>query len=256
MRIIVLLLIMAALASAQGNLIDRAGKMRINDAFAEMESGQLTLRLSDAVTGNPLPDVKVTLGEIMPFYSESDGAARFNPPGDGEYPVRLEKDGYITAEFKIEIMAGSLFFNRFSMSRYLPPGQIRIVLDWDSEPPDLDAHLLKEGAYHISYHHKRTPADGSANLDRDDMDGKGPETITIRRFDTSATYRYYVHNFSDKYMSDSNRLGNSGATVKVYGDNRLLEMFRVPQGSGRYWHVCDLRDGKVTPVEQLNDQAE
>ncbi len=65
-------------------------------------------------------------------------------------------------------------------------GSIRIILDWDKSPNDLDAHLVKDGDYHISYRNKRVADDGAAQLDRDDMNGYGPETITINNVESNS----------------------------------------------------------------------
>ena len=70
-----------------------------------------------------------------------------------------------------EVIAGTIFWNRFTVSPNIEMGSIRIVLDWDKKPKDLDAHFVKEGDYHISYHNMKVSDDGSARLDRDDQNG-------------------------------------------------------------------------------------
>ena len=56
----------------------------------------------------------------------------------------------ISLKTEVQFMAGSfVLLNRFSVSRYSRPCRLRVVLDWDRAPLDLDAHLIKVGAYHI-----------------------------------------------------------------------------------------------------------
>jgi hypothetical protein len=52
----------------------------------------------------------------------------------------------------------------------------------------------------------------------------------------TATYTYYIHNFS---RNGSNGLSNSGAVVKVYFGNSTVAAyeFTVPAGSGYNWYV-------------------
>ena len=151
-------------------------------------------------------------------------------------------------------MAGTLFFNRFSVSPSLPLGSVRIVLDWGEKPRDLDAHLIKQNGYHISYRNKKISADGIAQLDRDDTDGFGPETITTSELDQNSIYYYFVHNYSNKNIASSTALSNSRAGVKVYGgDNQLLEVFQAPlKQMGNYWHVFKIVNDKLVPVMEIN----
>ena len=58
--------------------------------------------------------------------------------------------------------------------------EIRIILTWSNRPADLEAHLTSPNPdgcrYHCYYWNKTIP---DANLDLDDRNGYGPETITI-----------------------------------------------------------------------------
>ena len=139
-------------------------------------------------------------------------------------------------------MAGSLFFNRFSVSQMLTPGRLRVVLDWDRAPLDLDAHLIKVGAYHISYRKMRVYQD-QAKLDRDDRDGYGPETITIERVDPTARYRFYVHDYTR-----SSKMGDmSKAHVRVYSERGLEKTYVIPrQLKGDQWSVFELHQGEFS----------
>ncbi len=45
-----------------------------------------------------------------------------------------------------------IFDVHYSISPTLPADNLRVVLDWGDEPQDLDAHFVKRGGYHVSYH--------------------------------------------------------------------------------------------------------
>ena len=140
-----------------------------------------------------------------------------------------------------EVAAGMIYFNRFSVSKIMELGQIRIVLDWDNTPNDLDLHLEKVGQYHIAYHHKRVADDRSAKLDRDDVDGNGPETITITDVDDNASYICYVHDFTNRNIPDSEKLSKSKARISVYNDNQLEFVLDIPVGvAGTRWDAFQL----------------
>ncbi|MBN1540970.1 hypothetical protein JW992_02410 [candidate division KSB1 bacterium] len=221
----------------------------VDDAFRELDE-QLTLRFYHALTGQPIPNARVEIDSIGVFQTDQEGAAILPiPESDGVYRVVFSHADFIRSAFSIEIMAGTLFFNRFSVSPVLPVGTLRAVLDWGENPRDLDAHLVKAGHYHIAYHHKRVSDDGLARLDRDDRDGFGPETITINQVDGSADYTYYIHDYSHRDRPDSRHLSDSRATVKVFGNSdQLLYVLQVPVGqSGIYWPVFRIRDGRIVP---------
>lgn len=228
-------------------------KDRAEDVFREMEEGELTLRFINALTGDYVQGADVTIGG-NPYTTDHEGRVFFKANiEDGLVAVTFKKEGFITSEFDIEIMLGSVWQNRISVSPDMRPESIRIVLDWNRRPRDLDAHLIKEGGYHISYRNKLASEDGAAQLDRDDTNGEGPETITINRVDREGIYRYVVHNFSDSGNSRSKDLSNrSRATVRIYGDNRLMETHRITEDRrGTKWTVFQIRDGNLEVVNTV-----
>ncbi len=235
-------------------------KMRkeLDDAMVESEEGLLTLRFSDAETGNPVSQAAVDIAGIGKYTSDGLGIVRFPvPEKDGTYAVHVEREGYITVDFPVEIVAQTIFYNRFSLSKKMPVGQLRIVLEWDKKPADLDAHFEKEGGYHISYRDMTTSADGVARLDRDDRDGYGPETITVKHIDDRGKYRFLVHDYSDKNHPNATKLSDSKANVKVYGDNKLLNTFQITPGTeGIFWQVFTIEDGQVNPVNMIGKTVE
>ena len=214
-----------------------------NDAILELE-GRFTLYFLDAQTGRPIPDASVTFAGRRERTS-AEGCVRFPlPKGEGDSlmnatrEAHFERDGYATVKAELRFMAESVFFNRFSISRALPAGKLRVVLDWGDKPTDLDAHLVREGEYHISYRDMRSYKD-LAMLDRDDRDGFGPETVTIERLDTRAHYRFFVEDYTR-----SKRLKDSKAHVRVYTEQGLVKTFTVPANlSGDAWQVFELRGG-------------
>ncbi len=233
-------------------------KMRekMDDALIEIDEGLLTLRLHDAETGDPVGAAEVVITGIGTFKSDMLGKARFPlPPKDGTYAVHVECKDYITVDFPIEIVANTIFYNRFSLSKEMPIGQLRVVLEWDKKPTDLDVHFVKDGDYHISYRNLKVSDDGNAKLDRDDRDGYGPETITVKNIDERDSYNFYVHNYSNKDKTRSTYLANSKANVKVYGDNKLLETFQIPISSeGVYWEVFTITDGQINRVNVVRKE--
>jgi hypothetical protein len=254
MKIIALifsLLLVYTIADAQEKQVKF--KDKFDDAFEEEENQYLTLRFFNALTGNPINEASITINKMGEFETDAEGKARFPvPEEDGILLVRFECPKFISSNFKIEVIAGTLFFNRFSVSPVLDLKDIRIILDWEESPKDLDAHFVKENSYHISYHHTHVLSDGSGRLDRDDMDGYGPETITVRNIDDLTTYEYLVYDYSNKATTGSSALSKSKAMVKVYGQGHLLYMFHIPQASkGNKWSVFKIIEGQFIETNQI-----
>ncbi|NUN71069.1 MAG: hypothetical protein HUU02_15315 [Bacteroidetes bacterium] len=249
MRTIILTLFITAV-SLQAQITTKSA-----DIFEEMESGALTLRIHNAVNGRPVPGAVVVIGSVGEYVTDEEGKLLFPaPPEDGVLTATIAADGYITSAVPIEIMAGTLFFNRISISPVMDIKRVRIVVDWDKKPLDLDAHLVKQGAdgYHISYRNMRTLADKSGMLDIDAMRGYGPETITVNEISASSTYEYFIHDYSNAKNSSSAALSESKAMVKVYGEGKLLKVFTVPRKKeGTVWNVFTIERGHIREAGQL-----
>jgi hypothetical protein len=226
---------------------------KFDDAFEEEDNQNLTLRFFNALTGDPIEGASVTIQDMEKITTDEEGKVRFPvPDDDGFLQVHFECAKYITGDFNVEVIAGTLFYNRISVSPMLDLKDVRIVLDWDVAPGDLDAHFMKENGYHISYRNTKVLLDGRGELDRDDMDGYGPETITVRDIDDLGTYDFFVHDFSNKANATSSALSRSKAHVQVYGEGRLLYVFEVPQGSkGTKWAVFQIKEGQFIETNQI-----
>ena len=250
-----LTLILTAIIGFTLNTFPQIDKMRdqLNDVEAE-EQGLLTLRFFNAVDGQPVPDATIDIQDFKTFITDKEGKIRFHKKPDGVYPFSFKKDGFVTENNKFEIIAQTIFRNRFVVSPVIEMGAIRIVLDWDKKPDDLDAHFIKEGEYHISYRDKIISDDGNARLDRDDRDGYGPETITVKDIDENAEYTFYVKDYSNKDSKNSKALSKSKAMVKIYGDGKLLNIWQLNEKQkGNAWMVFTIQNGIIIPADEVKN---
>lgn len=139
-----------------------------------------------------------------------------------------------------------------SLSPALASGQIRIVLNWCDETPgavrDIDSYLQVPGGGDPVYFYNKTAS--GAQLDVDETDWKGPETITITSLG-SGTYSYYVNNYS--YRRNRLALGSSSVRVSVYKGTSLLRTYAVPSGNGLTYEVFRIVNGTLTDVKAYND---
>ena len=111
---------------------------------------------------------------------------------------------------------------------------LRVVLTWGQSPSDLDSHMIFPG--NNIYFNSKTGTD--AELDVDDPDSYGPETITLQKKHYGESYVYAVHDFSNRTNTGSTALSESQAKVFVYMGQSLVRTYYVPTNrTGNLWTV-------------------
>lgn len=219
----------------------------------EMDTENYTLRFLNALDGSPIKGATIDISGIGEFTTDVQGKIKFpRNIEDGFIEVSFEADGYISTSLAIEVIVGTIFNNRISVSPVMAMEWVRIVLDWGRNPKDLDAHFEKSGQYHVSFRNMKTAHDGICRLDRDDTQGFGPETITVKTIESEGNYEYWVHDYTNLADDNSKQLSKSGATVKVYGNGQLLNSFTVPADKrGNVWKVFEIRNGEIIPTNTI-----
>ena len=205
----------------------------------------------DVTTGQNVStaDVSFHKGKNSP---NGEIAAQVQAPGGkysteldtGDYTVEISADGYNTETFDLYVSDAGPDNDKFSISPTIGGDEIRIVLEWGAAPSDLDSHLdgtCDGTSVRIDFMNRSCSKNGQpiADLDVDDQDGFGPETITIHK--TNGSYEYKVH----RYFG-SGTLAASGATVKIYQGSGSPTIVNVPTDlSGDWWEVCSIENGEV-----------
>lgn len=226
-------------------------KETMEDLENEMED-KITLRFFNALNGKPITNADVFIEDIIEGKTDFEGKILFDIPEDKTYLINFSHPNYVNSILKLEVIVGTIFNNRFSISPLLPIGSLRVVLDWGNKPSDLDAHLIKQNDYHISFRNMKTNRDNSAMLDRDDLDGYGPETITVKNINNNSEYKYFIHNYTNKDASETKDLSNSKARVLVFGDNRLLQQIEINKNiTGKFWNVFKIANGQIILINEI-----
>lgn len=228
---------------------------RVGLSVDEEAEGEVSGYVQDAVTGKGMvATIKVRTrgsrnGEVLgELFSGKDGSYTF-AGAHGVYTLEVSASGYITEYIDAEIIRGQVKTGKnVVLSPMVGEGEIRIVLTWGNSPSDLDSHAEGRSStgsnFHIYFSNKR--ANNVGQLDVDDTNGFGPETITIT--DAGANFTYSVVDFTG-----SSAIGSSNAMVKVYlpGSTQAI-VYTVPAGSGNNWEVFRYENGEVTPINTIN----
>ncbi|MGD1894970.1 MAG: hypothetical protein ACFB15_30785 [Cyclobacteriaceae bacterium] len=176
--------------------------------------------------------------------ADEDGNYTIENAPTGVFIIVVRQPGfYPTVVEGVEVGAGENALPPTTTVEEVPEGSLRIVLTWGENPSDLDSHLTgpqADGNRLHCYYANQAP-NVQVNLDVDDVTSYGPETITISSL-VAGTYRYSVHNYSDRYFSSGAAgIVTSPAKVEVYSTAGLIASFVAPPAnSGDTWRVFEL----------------
>lgn len=217
-------------------------------SYAESKSVEI---LSAVVKDQKISGAQVVIqrnGEqsISSWSDDSGNALIGNNASDtNDSLIIIKKNGYSTLVAKCP--CGGMSYALSPTMKGLD--SMRVVLGWGSSPSDLDSHMVYPGN-HIFFDHK---LGDNGNLDVDDIDSYGPETITLTRRENGKPYIYAVHDYSDKYEPGTKNLSRSDAKVFVYVGETLVRTYYVPVGqSGNLWTVFKVNEnGAIEDVNSL-----
>lgn len=224
------------------------------------EGVSLSGTVIDAVTGNGVSGAEIVLrpvsgnGENSRASTDGYGGYTFSDLAEGSYSVEVSKEGYIEETFSVELDDGQESYTEdFVISPELTSGEIRIVLEWQEQPSDLDSHLfcdMDDGTTSELYWGRTTVSSSGgviATLDVDDTNGYGPETTTISR--TDGVFTFVV---SDYTLSGT--MSRCGATVKIYLPGESApKVVNVPDSIENDWVVCRINHGSFELINAAWD---
>jgi tetratricopeptide (TPR) repeat protein len=178
-------------------------------------------------------------------------ASPFGGVDDATVTLIIKKEGYSTLVTK-----GPVKGLTYALSPTMNTlDGLRVVLHWNQNPLDIDSHLSYSGN-HIYFDHKTGER---ANLDVDDTDGYGPETITVEKKADGKRYVYAVHDYTDSdKLGDHNLSTLSNAKVFVYIGNTLIKSYLVPKNNlaGNLWVVFMIdENGAFVDINKFSDAS-
>ena len=140
------------------------------------------------------------------------------------YYVVFEKEGYAKNLQALTLGDGEATVRHRVLMQPLPvDGQeVITVLTWREQPLDMDLWIITDDGQEATWWDNRGPNDG-IRLDRDDMDGLGPEVITFTPQTSPGSYRIAANVYSsnneatcDAVDGDECRF-RGGETISFYG---------------------------------------
>ena len=195
--------------------------------------------LSATIKDKKIDDATVILqkngAQSVTARSDATGRVGLNAPFevDQDSLLIIKKEGY--SDLVVKCPCDGMTYAISPVMKNLDG--MRIVLTWGEQPFDLDSHLIYPGN-HVYFQHKKGR---DANLDVDDTDSFGPETITIDKKRLGESYIYAVHDYSNGDKANSSALSASSAKVFVYVGSSQVRAYSVPLNKvGNVWTVFRL----------------
>lgn len=219
------------LVNVSGKVVDALNNEGIND---------ITLKLTvKNVRGQEVGKLVKTI------VTDASGNYNFDKLATGIYQVEIEDlsskrdNKYYKEVSEMVVTENAEDINKdFAIIRDLKDEEIRVVLTWGRTPDDLDSHIFTPMGEHIYYQNKADRLE-LTQLDLDDTNSYGPETITIST-QQPGVYRYKVHNYSNSGSKLNTILSKSNAKIKVYMGRSLVKTYSVPESSvGTVWDVFE-----------------
>ena len=219
--------------------------------------GTASGKVTNAFTGSALPGVSLefrkgwnntTFGDVVKSGVTTNSNGEYSVTlGSGNYTAIASKEGYITSYFNIVVQMGTTGNQNGSLTPVLSGDQYRIVITWGENPRDLDSHVQgcysDDSQFHV-YYVDMSAYEGDVQvcqLDVDDTDSYGPETITLQTV-SSKPYYYYIHRYAGE-----GSIATSGAQIKVYQGAAEIATYNPPtnQGTDDYWNVFAIVNGRI-----------
>ncbi len=238
---------------------------QIDEEYAD--KGTIKGRITNSIDGvgrsgliiNFRRGVNVHSGDIIKTtITQTDGYYSLSGLDAGNYTGEIIGDGYQTTYITVTVIGGETNENQNgTISPILENGKIRIVLTWGEYPLDLDSHLTgpidnRSDRFHIYFASKGfINISPYSNLDVDDVDSYGPETVTIQE-QKDGIYRYSVHDYTNMDSFSSNALANSNAIVRVYKGEGLVAEFYVPNQEGTLWTVFEINGNNINTINNMS----
>ncbi len=222
--------------------------------------------ITNAQNGSALAAVSIAAAPTSGAASTSDGAGAYSIAVQCGTSTALtfSLTGYNNLTQTVNVASGSKSLNVSIVPTSFGAGAYVVTLNWGATPTDLDTYVRFSGGSDadINYSNKGNSditASPYANLDVDDTNGFGPETVRIGKASSGSDALRYTGNIRYYVRALGSAFNTTETIVRLYKEGALLRTWTLDNtaaSSSGYWHVFDLAtNGTVTEVNTLVSSA-
>jgi uncharacterized protein (TIGR03437 family) len=225
------------------------------------EYGNVTGTVVSALSGGAIGNAALAMpvgGRTRQVATDGQGRYNFYVITPGSYTVTASAAGYLSATQGATIAGGqTTTLAPLALTAPLATSQYRVVVTWQNFI-DLDAHLTgpaSSARFHVWWNGETnltTPV--TAQFDRDDRSGVGPETVTFTA--PSGLYRFSVQDYTNRDTDGSTGIAQAGVVVRVFRGNQQVAVYTPPSGGGTLWRVFQINNGTLTAVNTLTNEPD
>jgi len=213
-------------------------------------------QVKDARSGGGLHGVKVSIGDMNVQTTSQNGFFTFEGVKPGAHDLKFAKEGFIDTN-KMVTVEGNVNSGGIAdknMSPKMRPTEWRVTVKWDKNPEDLDTYV-KWGWSKVNWERTQLKMAGiEGKLEKDDVDGYGPETAHLSGVGDCTTANCDIKYEINDYNEEGKLLSTSQAEVTLYNGERVAGMWKISECPGavsadkNWWHVFTI-DGKTNKVK-------
>ena len=131
----------------------------------------------------------------------------------------------------------------------IEPTSLVVTLWWNTNLTDIDLHVSPDDGTTHCYYYNSTA--GGMVLDYDDVNGYGPEHITVETVTGTKTYKIKVYYYADHNTSDTTTATTASVTAAVNGETQLSDSHLMSVAStvstwGTGSHIWDAGEVEVS----------
>merc|ERR1719161_1698767 len=198
--------------------------------------------------------IQFTQGETIVADVNTDASGYYTVQiPQGEVKLTASKSGYIDQVKQLVISAPIRRGQGadVALSKVLPPGSWRAVVSWDARSRDIDSHTWfgpgdsKHVFWPSRFRRITAPATGGieVDLDRDDVNGFGPETTTFKNVGKCKEKGNCLIKFKIKNYSRRDKpLGDSKVKIVLYNGNSVHSKYTIDPDVG------EAKPSYMTPI--------
>jgi len=233
----------------------------------------ITITVKDAVKNTPIPNATVTAKNgvyKVQGTTDTDGVVSLDVTVSGLYTATVKADGYVIGSRSAFVENSKVYTTQaiVGLSPTLDAGSVRLILNWNKEPKDMDLHTLQvdkttgKKSCHTFWKYKNRCEASGVLLDIDNRNGglEGLETITMSDVQDNFQNTYLI--WVDDYGGGGSTLEESGSQVTIT-DGKSTQIVQMPAFTDKtpagvqYWIVgCMAIVGESYNFVPMNEFAE
>lgn len=209
-------------------------------------------------TTEHVPPTTVSVNNVnVDDFTYNNGVVTLKVPTQVPFWIQIDADKYNS--FISEFNYNQLNRMPINMVKIQNDFELSSILTWNhAVVKDLDSHMFildnnNQEIGHVYYQNKTfSNDDTTVSTTKDDTGSDSGETTTIIPIHDSYTYKFYVHQYSQRDTNNTLMI-SSDAMCQLTMNNEQYTMNVPTDTPGIWWHVYDIVNGELNIINTVSD---